>query len=196
MSTRLSQTDVYHDPVRSPRLPVRRLFAPFVALSLLPVGLSACSGSSTSTTTTVKTTTSTTTSAVRTLCTAVRPAQIHVTTGLEVLPATVTSTKTTVNCNYKGSDPAKSVIILYEVDVTPTDFTNQAKAANSAHGPITHVSDLGDAAYYFMVPSKDTTITTLALIHGQAEIVITSTATVAQITTLAKVILSYFSSNS
>lgn len=198
MSTRLSQADVYHDPVRSPRPSVRRLLAPLVAISLILVGLSSCSSSpaSTSTTTSSTTATSTTANAVRTLCTAVRPAQIHVTTGLEVLPATVTSTKTTVTCNYKGSDPAKSVIIIYEVDVSPTDFANQAKAANTAHGPITHVSGLGDAAYYFTVPAKDSTVTTLALLHGQAEIVITSTATLAQITLLAKVILSYFTANS
>jgi hypothetical protein len=125
----------------------------------------------------------------------VRPAEIHFATGLEVLPATVTSTKTTVNCNYKGSDPAKSVIILYEIDVTATDFTDQAKKANSAHGPIVHVKDLGDAAYYFMVPAQDATVTTLAILHGEAEIVITSTATVAQITRLATVILSTFSSS-
>jgi hypothetical protein len=108
----------------------------------------------------------------------------------------VTSTSTTVRCSYQGSDPAKSVIIIYEVDVSPKEFDDQAKAANTAHGPIAHANGLGDGAYYFTVPTKDSTVTTLAVLHGQAEIVITSTATLAQITLLAKVILSYFAANS
>ena len=101
--------------------------------------------------------------------------------------------KTSVTCTYKASDPSKSVIIQYLINVTPTEFTNQAKKVNSTHGPITQVKKLADAAYYFTVPSGSSTITTLVMIHGQAEIVITSTATLSQINSLAQLILYGFS---
>lgn len=157
------------------------------ALCLLPIAVSACSNASTSPTTT------TTAAGIRTLCTEVKPAQIAATTGLKVSPAqTTSSTKTTVTCAYKGADLTKSVIILYAIDVTPTEFTSQAKNVNSAHGPITHVSHLGDAAYDFTVPAKGATITSLVVVHGQAELVITSTARIAQVADLARVILAAF----
>jgi hypothetical protein len=124
----------------------------------------------------------------------VQPTQIAVATGLQVSPAQTTSTKTTVTCSYKGSDLAKSVIILYAIDVTSSEFTSQATKANSQHGPIVHVNNLGNAAYYFTVPATDATITTLVVLHGQAEIVITSTATITQNENLAQVILFRFSS--
>jgi hypothetical protein len=86
------------------------------------------------------------------------------------------------------------VIILYSIDVTAADFASQAKKANSAHGPITRVSHLGDGAYYFTVPAQDSTITTLVVVHGQAEIVITSTADITRLQNLAQLILFAFSS--
>jgi hypothetical protein len=161
------------------------------ALCMLPIAVSACSSSSTS-----PTTTTTSGTGIRNLCTELKPAQIAATTGLKVRPAQATnSTKTTVTCAYKGADLSKSVLILYAIDVTPTQFTSQAKKVNSAHGPITHVSHLGDAAYSFTVPAQGATITSLVVVHGQAEIVITSTAGIAQLAGLARVILSTFSSH-
>ena len=163
-------------------------------LGVLPLMSAACSSPSTSSTGTTAKTSTTTSANSRTLCTTVSPAQIAATTGLKVSPAQTTSTKTTVTCTYKATDLSKSVIILYSIDVTAADFANQAKKANSAHGPITHVSHLGDGAYYFTVPAQDSTITTLVVVHGQAEIVITSTAGLAQIQNLAQLILFAFSS--
>jgi hypothetical protein len=161
---------------------------PLVALCLPAVALTACSNSSTSATTT------TVSAAGRTLCTTVTPAQIAAATGLKVQPAQTSSVKTSVTCTYKATELSKSVIILYSIDVTAADFTSQAKRANTAHGPITHIKHLGDAAYYFTVPAQDTTITTLVVIHGQAEIVITSTASINQIADLARTILATFTS--
>jgi hypothetical protein len=156
-------------------------------MGLLPLVLTACSSSATSST-------STTTATTRSLCTEVQPAQIAAATGLKVSPAQGTATKTTLTCTYKGTDLSKSVIILYGIDVTSAEFTSQAKKANAAHGPITHVSHLGDAAYYFTVSAPGRrTITTLVLVHGQAEIVITSTASVGHLVDLATQILTIFS---
>lgn len=166
------------------------------ALGMLPLMSSACSSPSTSSTATTAKTTTTTNTSSRTLCTTVSPAQIAATTGLKVSPAQTTSTKTTVTCTYKATDLSKSVIILYAINVTPAAFASQAKKANSAHGPIVHVSNLGDGAYYFTVPAQDSTITTLVVVHGQAEIIITSTASLTQLHNLAQLILFAFSSSS
>ncbi len=186
--------NVYHQPVHSRGWSVRRALVSIAALGILPLASSACSSPSTSSTgTTAKTTTTASTSS-RTLCTTVSPAQIAATTGVKVSPAQTTSTKTTVTCTYKAADLSKSVIILYSIDVTAADFASQAKRANSAHGPITRVSHLGDGAYYFTVPAQDSTITTLVVVHGQAEIVITSTAGLTQVQNLAQLILFAFSS--
>lgn len=155
------------------------------------MALSACSSPSESATNNNTTTTASTSQ--RTLCSTVQPAQIAATTGLQVSPAQTTSTKTTVTCSYNGSDLSKSVIILYAIDVTSSEFTSQANKANSQHGPIVRLSNLGDAAYYFTVPASDATITTLVVLHGQAEIVITSTATVTGNEDLAQLILFGFS---
>jgi hypothetical protein len=124
----------------------------------------------------------------------VPPSLIAATTGLTVSPATSVSTKTTLTCTYKAADPSKSVIILYAVGVTTADFEAQAKKANSEHGPITAVKHLGSAAYYFTVPAQDVTITTLVIVHGQAQIVITSTASITKLADLGQNILSNIAS--
>jgi len=178
---------VYRLLVRSPHLRVHRTLLSFAALCVVPVTLSACSSSP------ARSATTTTNPSNRTLCTTVGPAQIAATTGLQVGPAQTTSTKTLVTCTYQGTDLSKSVIVRYAVNVTPTEFTSQATKASSQYGPIGHLSHLGDAAYYFTVPAKDQTITTLVLIHGEAEIVITSTATLTQNENLAQLILFGFS---
>jgi hypothetical protein len=123
----------------------------------------------------------------------VGPAQIAATTGLQVAPAQEAAAKNLVTCTYNGTDLSKSVIIRYGIDVTPTEFTSQATKANSQYGPIGHLTHLGDAAYYFTVPAKET-ITTLVVAHGEAEIVVTSTATLTQNENLAQLILFGFSS--
>ena len=161
-----------------------------VALCVIPIAVSACSSPSKPSTIT---TTSTASASDRTLCTTIQPTQIGVTTGLQVSPAQTTSTKSTVTCTYKGTDPSKSVIILYGIDVTSSEFTSQATEANSQHGPIVRLNNLGDASYYFTVPSNGATITTLVVLHGQAEIVITSTAPATANENLAQLILFGFS---
>ncbi len=179
---------MYRRRVRSPHFSVRPALLSVVAVCVLPIALSACSSSPKPSATTKAS------ASDRTLCTTVQPAQIAATTGLQVSPAQTTSTKTTVTCSYKGADLAKSVIIRYAVDVTSAEFTSQATKANSQYGPITHLANLGDAAYYFTVPSGDAKIITLVLVHGQAEIVITSTATLTDNENLAQLLLFGFSS--
>jgi Tfp pilus assembly protein PilX len=162
-----------------------------VVLCVLPIAVSACSSPPKPSASTTSTTAASAND--RTLCSTVQPTQIAATTGLQVSPAETTSTKTTVTCSYDGSDLSKSVIILYAIDVTTSEFTSQAAKANSEHGPIVHLSNLGDASYYFTVASSGSTITTLVVLHGQAEIVITSTASITQNENLAQLILFGFS---
>jgi hypothetical protein len=182
---------VYRHRVRAPRLSVPRALLSVVALGALPCAVSSCSSPSKP----LSTTTTTQTSASdKTLCTTVQPAQVAATTGLPVSPAETTSTKTTVTCTYQGTELSKSVIIRYGIDVTSSEFTSQATKANSQYGPIVHLNNLGDAAYYFTVPSGGAKIVTLVVLHGQAEVVITSTASPTSNENLAQLILFGFSS--
>jgi hypothetical protein len=183
--------NVYRHRVRTPPLSAPRALLAVVALCVLPFAMSACSSPSKPSSTTTTTTKS---ASDRTLCTTVQPAQIAATTGLQVSPAQMTSTKTTVTCTYQGAELSKSVIIRYGIDVTSAEFTSQATKANSQYGPIVRLNNLGDAAYYFTVPSGGAKIVTLVVLHGQAEIVVTSTASLTGNENLAQLLLFGFSS--
>ncbi len=173
---------MYHAPMRTS---LRRLAMPLMAVAALTLGLSACSNSSSSTTTTSSVSTHSS------LCDVVTPQQIAATTGVQVNQPVANPTKNSVTCIYKASDPSKSVLIEFVIQITVEQFEKQASTIDQTH-PITKIDKLGEAAYTFSVPSAGPTVNTLVIAHGTSQIIITSTATTTELENLAQLILFAF----
>lgn len=192
---RVAGADALAAPVyRAPVLanPARRRLLALLIISIaLPLSISACSTSSSAGSSTT-TTTSTGTSPA---CAVVTPAQIEATLGKPVgEPSAANSTESTA-CTYRStdrSDPSGSVIIVYRGGMTKKAAATEKAALAKLHGATTDVSGVGDSAYYYTVQSGGHTVTSLVTLVNEAQISITSTATVAQAETLAKQIFHTF----
>jgi len=161
----------------------------------LPLGLAACSSSaSTSPTTTRASGHSGSTSA----CTLVTPAQIESTLGRKVdNPVVVNSTAATA-CTYRASDKSNesdSVIVGFRGGVTSAIAGAEQAQVEKLHGTTTDVSGTGDTAYsYSAQASGGHTVNTLVTLVGQAQVTVSSTASVAQAETLTQQIFASLAS--
>jgi hypothetical protein len=172
----------------------RRLFGLLIVSIGLPLGVSACSSSSTA----GGTTTTAAASGPNSVCSVVTPAQIEATLGKQVAKPTAVNSTASTACTYlstTSSDKSDSVIIVYRGGVTKSAYSAQKATLAKTHGSITDVSGVGDTAYYYTVQSHGQTVTSLVTLVNQAQVSITSTATVAQAEALAKQIFATFASD-
>lgn len=171
----------------------RRLGLLIVAIAF-PIGVSACSTASTA----GSSTTTTAASGPDTACGVVTPAQIEATLGKQVEKPRAVNSNLSTACTYPStdhSDKTGSVIIVYRGGVTQKVATAQKAALTKLHGTTTDVSGVGDTAYSYTVQSGGTTVTSLVTQVNEAQISITSTASLAQSEALAKQIFATLSSD-
>jgi hypothetical protein len=131
----------------------------------LALGLSACGGSS------APTTTSTTVSVSSTRCHFVSPAQIQTATGV-----TVASPGTGV----------QSIVIGYNSGATTTSFALNRAALRSRGDQLGKILGMGDEAYYAVAHTGGTTVTTVVARKGSEQVLVTGTATLTELETLAE----------
>ncbi len=168
--------------------------AGLVLAVVLPLGLAACSGTSSSDATT------TTRAAGRvgatSVCATVTPAQIKTTLDRAVKAPGVANTTAATACTYPSSDPstpADAVIISFRSHVTNAAAGAEQASLDKLHGTTTDVSGVGDVAYYYTVNSGGRDLNTLVVLVGETQVTITSTAPITSAETLAKQIFATFS---
>jgi hypothetical protein len=159
----------------------------FVAVAGLALLMASCSSTAPpNTTNVVKVKTSTNTG----LCKLVSPSVVATAVSASIaFPTTVTHGSAT-ECEYRAKEgTAEAVLIRYDTDANEASFA-QSEATFANHGlkPVP-VTDLGDKAYYFSVPtgnSTNATITTVVVLQGSMQLLTTGTGTVDQIGAIAR----------
>jgi hypothetical protein len=159
--------------------------AAVAALAFFALVLTGCSSSSTSSTTT----TLSVASSVRKLCNLVSSADIQQALDVTVKAPQNAISSIAVTCTYPAPDPADSVIVKYISDVSESEFNAQLKRAETEHPPVYPVTGIGSGAYYISATTPTGKATSLLVLHGQAEINVTSSAPAANLESLARLIL-------
>jgi hypothetical protein len=160
---------------------------------LLPLSLSACSsspsGSAGSSSTVTSTTGRSTTDVSQTACALITPAQVKQTMGSTVGKPTAEVKGSVTTCTYKAAVLSHSVIIAYDTAATATSFAQDRARIQSRQGPTTTVSGLADQAYSSTVTSGTETVNTVVTLQGSLQTIVTGTATLAQVKSMAEEIL-------
>lgn len=160
--------------------------------TVLAVVLAACSTTSASTGTTrpsVPTTTAPGTQSARVACASVTPAQVRATTGTTVGAPTVAVHGSVATCTYTPSGAGQPLVIQYASGADTVLFATDQTRVSSTHGPTTPVTGLGDHAYYFTTPAGSQTATTLVVLTGSLQFIVTSTSSITQVEGLAQLVL-------
>ena len=126
-----------------PRMLPRTIALVGSALAALPIGLSACGGSSSA-----PTTTSTTVPRHRHPCRRVTPAQIQSVVGVAVASPSASGHGTTTLCTYKAANLADSVIVGYDSAATTTSFQTDRAGLRRRGDKVGKILGLGDEAFY------------------------------------------------
>jgi hypothetical protein len=170
-------------PSRLPLVPV------VTGLAVIASACSSPTNSLASSVTTTKTKTTTNTG----LCTYVPPSVVA--TALEEsmnYPKTLTHGATT-ECAYSGvraNDAA--VIIRYDTGINASSFVKYRTLFERRGQKLGPITGLGDQAYYFSDDTGRATITTVVLLNGSLQILVTGTATLDQIGSIARFTLAAY----
>ncbi len=163
---------------RRPRLPKS---ASILSCALaLPLGLSACGGSSSA-----PTTTSSTVPVSTTRCVLITPKQIESVVGTSVSSPSATVHAATTLCTYKATDLSRSVIISYNSAANATLFAREAALLRAKGDRVGKILGLGDQALYAVKSTKGTTVTTVVGRKGSEQVQVTGSATLTELETLA-----------
>ncbi len=169
----------------------RRPFSGLVAVvaALAPLGLAACSNSTSGTPTTAKapsaTSKATTTKAPSTICTIVPPSEIKATLGLDVYEPQYINNPGATTCAYTGKPVKNTTFIVFKAGVNASEASVQKSTVQSQYA-VSDVSGPGFLAYYYSDASKFGEVTALVTVINEYEVVITAPAKVDQLESLAK----------
>ena len=165
-----------------------RLFKPCVVAT---VGLALLAASCSSPDTTKPTVVIPTTN--KGLCKLVSPSVIS--TALEEsmsVPETLTSGSKT-ECVYRTEEgTGAAVLILYETRSSASAFDKSRENFEQRGLQLGPITDLGDQAYYFSSKASKSTVTTVAVMKGSLQLLVTGSATLDQIGSIARYTLSEF----
>ena len=141
---------------------------------------SVCSSPASTPTVAVKTTTNTG------LCRLVPPSVVA--TALEEsmnYPVTLTRGAAT-ECAYRGVHSADAVVIIrYDTDTSASNFAQYRTSFERRGLKLGPITGLGDQAYYFADQAGHTTVTTVVLLKGTLQVLVTGTAALNPIGSIA-----------
>lgn len=100
---------------------------------------------------------------------------------------------TTTECAYRGVHSADAaVIIRYDTDTSVSSFARYRTTFERRGMKLGPITGLGDQAYYFTDQAGHTTITTVVLLKGHLQVLVTGTATLDQIGSIARYTLAQY----
>ena len=148
---------------------------------------SVCSSPAGTPTASVRTTTNTG------LCKLVPPSVVA--TALEEsmnYPITLTR-GTTTECEYRGVHSADAaVIIRYDTDTSVSNFARYRTSFERRGLKLGPITGLGDQAYYFADQAGHTTVTTVILLNGSLQVLVTGTGALDPIGSIARFTLAVY----
>jgi len=107
-------------------------------------------------------------------------------------PATLVRGATT-ECAYRGlHNNDTAVIIRYDTDISVSDFVKYRAGFERRGFKVGPIADLGDQAYYFTEGTGNSTVTTVVLLKGPLQVLVTGTAGLDPIGSIARYTLSQY----
>jgi hypothetical protein len=127
------------------------------------------------------------------LCTLVAPSVIAtVLSESMTFPETLTHNSTT-ECVYRSKQGSSTaVLILYETDSSGSTFAKSRENFERRGLKLGPITDLGDQAYYFSEKAGTGSVTTVAVAKGSLQLLVTGTATLDQIGSIARYALNQY----
>jgi ABC-type Fe3+-hydroxamate transport system substrate-binding protein len=122
-------------------------------------------------------------------CTLVTPTQIRTITDADVTTPTVVNHGATTTCTYPASNSSQSVIIEFEGNATAASFDANQKKFAATYGAVSTIPGLGQQAYSATVNSGSLPVHTVAVFIEPLQLVVTSSASLKDVTTLAEEVL-------
>jgi hypothetical protein len=99
----------------------------------------------------------------------------------------------TTECAYRGiHTTTAAVIIRYDTGVTSANFANTRTTFERRGLKLGPISGLGDEAYYFDTQVGKSTVTTVVLLKGYLQVLVTGTATLDPIGSIARYTLAQY----
>jgi hypothetical protein len=127
------------------------------------------------------------------LCKLVNPSVVA--TVLQVsmeFPETLTQRSST-ECVYKSKDGSgQAVLIRYDTDSSESSFTRSEKNFERRGMQLGPVNGLGDKAYYFSDSTGHSTVTTVVILKGSLQVLVSGSGSVDQIGSIARYTLSQY----
>ena len=114
-------------------------------------------------------------------CASISPVQVKATTGSAVSSPRVAVYGSVATCTYPTAGAGEPVAIQYASGATGNLFTADQSRVASAHGPVMSVTGLGDQAYGFTIVAGSGTATTLVVLTGSLQFIVTSTSPLKQV---------------
>ena len=101
-------------------------------------------------------------------------------------PTTLTR-GTTTECAYRGIHSTDAaVIIRYDTDASASNFVKYRTTFERRGLKLGPISGLGDQAYYFAAQAGHATVTTVVLLKGSLQVLVTGTAALDPIGSIAR----------
>jgi hypothetical protein len=99
----------------------------------------------------------------------------------------------TTECTYRGIHTTNAaVIIRYDTDVTASDFAHSRSVFERRGLKLGPIAGLGDEAYYFATQAGHATVTTVVLRKGYLQVLVTGTAALDPIGSIARYTLAQY----
>ena len=107
-------------------------------------------------------------------------------------PSTLTRSSTT-ECGYRGVHTANAaVIIRYDTDASASSFVKYRTSFERRGLKLGSITGLGDQAYYFSDQVGHTTVTTVVLLKGSLQVLVTGTGALDPIGSIARYTLAQY----
>lgn len=99
----------------------------------------------------------------------------------------------TTQCGYRAVHTADvAVIIRYDTDSSASSFDKYRTSFERRGLKLGPITGLGDQAYYFATPAGHTTVTTVILLKGSLQVLVTGTAALDPIGSIARFTLAEY----
>ncbi len=99
----------------------------------------------------------------------------------------------TTECVYRSKQgTGTAVLIRYDTDSSSSTFAKSKRTFERRGQKLGSITSLGDQAYYFTEQAGQVSVTTVVLVKGSLQLLVTGSATLVQIGSIARYALNQF----
>jgi len=100
--------------------------------------------------------------------------------------------ESTTECVYRSKEGTTAILIRYDTDSSASTFAKSKETFERRGQKLGAITGLGDQAYYFSEQTGQVSVTTVVLLEGTLQLLITGSATLDQVGSIARYALNQF----